>query len=101
MAKAVKIKQRYYGRSRPGKPPIEYQAWGNRKTGEVHSVLIKKDPALKKHPKLERDMMKHELAEIKLRSKGMDVEKAHKIAMSKEPKSIKGMTLKQMWRELK
>ena len=98
---AVKIKQQYYKRSRPGKPPIEYRAWGNRRTGEVHRVLIKKDPVLKKHPKLEKDMMKHEMVEIKLRSKGMGVDKAHKIAMSKERKSTKGKTLKQLWRELK
>jgi hypothetical protein len=97
----VKIKEQYFKRSRPGSPPITYNAWGNRRTGEVHRVLIKKDPALKAHPKLERDMMHHELVEIKLRSKGMSEPQAHKIAMSKERKSTKGKTLKQMWKELK
>ena len=97
----VRIKQEYFKRSRPGEPPITYRAWGKRSTNKVTKVLIKKDPTLKKNPKLEKAMMKHELVEIRLRAKGMDVKKAHKIAMSKESALTRNLSLKDMWRMLK
>ncbi len=96
----VKIRQVYFKRSRPGEPPIMYKAWGKRSTGRVTEVLIKKDPALKRYPRLEKAMMKHEMAEIKLRAKGMDVNKAHRIARSKESKLTRKLSLKKMWRKL-
>ena len=98
--KGVKIKERYYRNPLPTNvrhSPIKYQAWGHGSTDKIDEVLIFKDPRLKKHHKLERAMMHHEETEIRLRSKGMSEPKAHKIAMSKEPKLIKGKSLKQMW----
>ncbi len=97
----VKIKQLYFKRSRPGEPPIMYKAWGKRSTGRVTEVLIKKDPALKGHRQLEKAMMRHEMTEIKLRAKGMDVKKAHKIARSKESKATRNLSLRQMWAKLR
>lgn len=62
---------------------------------------VKKDPILKKHPQVERHMMKHERTEIKLRAKGVHPVKAHNIARSKEHHSIRKLGLHQMWRKLK
>ena len=97
----VRIKQEYFKRSRPGEPPIMYKAWGKRSSNKVTEVLIKKDPALKSHRELEKAMMKHEMTEIKLRAKGMDVHKAHRIARSKESKATRNLSLRQLWRKLK
>lgn len=100
--KGVKIKERYYkNRLSSNKSPVKYQAWGHGSTDKIDEVLIFKDPRLKKRPELERAMMHHEETEIRLRSKGMSEPKAHKIAMSKEPKIIKGKSLKQMWEMIK
>lgn len=96
----VRIKERYFKRTRRGKTPIKYTARGYASNNKVDEVVIYKDPALKKHPKLERAMMSHERTEIRLRSKGMLEPKAHKIAMSKEPKLIRHKSLKQLWKML-
>ncbi len=96
----VKIRQEYFKRSRPGEPPIMYKAWGKRSNQRVTEVLIRKDPALKRHPQLEKAMMRHEMAEIKLRAKGVDVNKAHRIARSKELRLTRTLSLRQMWAKL-
>jgi len=99
--KGVEIKESYYKRSRPGKAPIRYTAQGYRSSGKVTDVDLKKDPALKRHPKLEKAMLKHEYDEIRLRSKGMEVGKAHRIARKKESKLIRNKSLRKLWEKMK
>ena len=96
----VNITEDYYKRTRCGRPPIRYDALGFRSSNKVTDVHIHKDPILKKHSKIENAMMRHELIEIRLRSKGMLEPKAHRIAMSKESKIIRGLSLKKLWEKL-
>jgi hypothetical protein len=96
-----KIKEQYFKRTRRGHAPIMYQAWGDRKTNKLTKALIKKDPILKKYPKYEKTMLAHEYREIKLRSKGTNVNKAHKLSRAKEPSWLRKKSLSQMWRDLK
>lgn len=90
----MKIKESYYKRSRPGHSPMKFILKGK-------TAHVKKDPVLKKHPKIEKHMLKHERTEIKLRAKGVHPVKAHNVARSKEHPSIRKMGLSQMWRKLK
>ena len=100
--KGVKVRERYYKNPRSARhSQVQYRAWGNDSSPKINEVLIYKDPRLKKHPKLEKAIMHHEEVEIRLRRDGMGVTKAHKIAMSKEPKIIKNKSLKQLWEMLK
>ena len=96
-----KIKEVYFKKIRRGHPPAMYQAWGDGETNRVKKALIKKDPILKKYPKYEKAILGHEYREIKLRSKGMDIKKAHKVARAKEPDWLRVKSLPQMWRDLK
>jgi hypothetical protein len=96
----VNIKETYFKRSRPGNPPIAYTAQGY-SSGKVTDANIRKDPILKRHPKLERAMLRHEMNEIKLRSRGMNVNKAHRIARSQEPSITRNLSLRQMWDKLR
>jgi len=100
--RGVKIRERYYKNPRSARhSQVQYQAWGNDSSPKINEVLIYKDPRLKKHPKLEKAKMHHEEVKIRLGRDGMGVTKAHKIAMSKEPKIIKNKSLKQLWEMLK
>ena len=96
----VKIKQKWYSRSQNGRPLMIYYPKGYRSSGVVTSATIYKDPILKKHPNWHSAILKHELTEIKARGKGMPLNKAHKLARSKESKLIKNLSLKQMWEKL-
>jgi len=61
---------------------------GKGKPEVIKSAVIKLDPILKKdkNKKLIKIILKHETDEISARNKGATLKKAHKIAMSKEPK---------------
>jgi hypothetical protein len=76
---------------------MKYYPKGYRSSGVVTEATIYKDPILKKHPDFHRAILNHELTEIKARGQGLSLNKAHKIARSKEPKLTKNLSLKQMW----
>jgi hypothetical protein len=92
----VDIIETYYKVSKKGRSPIRYRSRSYIDSGKLASVNIKKDPLLKKNPKLEKAMLKHEMVEIKLRAKGMSIGKAHKIATSKESKLTRGKSMSQL-----
>lgn len=97
----VKIKQKWYSRSQRGRPLMTYYAKGYRSSGVVTDATIYKDPILKKHPDFERAVLKHEVIEITARGKGIPLNKAHKLARSKESKLTRNLSLNQMWDRLK
>lgn len=83
------IKEQYYKRSRPKESLAQFEAWRT-KTGVVKAV-VKKDPVLRKYPRAEKEIVKHEVRELKLNY--TDVKnrpQSHKIAKSKEPKWLRG-----------
>ena len=103
-AKKFIITEQYYKRSRPNQSLAQYEAWRTKNPAVVKAV-IKKDPVLKKYPKIEREAVKHEVRELKLsyttyrdRSKPS---KAHNESKSKEPawlrKGINKLRRKQGW----
>jgi hypothetical protein len=96
----VKIKQKWYSQTQRGRPLMKYYPKGYRSSGVVISATIYKDPILKKYPDWHRAILNHELTEIKARSKGIPLNKAHKIARSKETKLTKNLSLRQMWDKL-
>ena len=80
------IKEEYYKRSRPKESLAQFEAWRTKTNGTTIKAVIKKDPILKNHPKLEREIVKHEVRELKLNYTNHDKRSvSHKIAMSKEP----------------
>jgi hypothetical protein len=85
-----KISEQYYRRSRPKQSLAQFEAWRTPQ-GNVEGV-IRKDPILRGHPKLEKEIVKHESRELKLtytkfsdRSDPKRMEKGHRVAQSKEP----------------
>jgi hypothetical protein len=82
----------------------QYEAWRT-KNPVVVKAVIKKDPVLKKYPKIEREAVKHEVRELKLGyTKYKDrakPSKAHEESKSKEPvwlrKGIKKLRQEQGW----
>ena len=83
------ITERYYKRSRPNQSLAQYEAWRTKNPAVVRAV-VKKDPALRNHPRLEREVVKHEVRELKLgytkykdRSKPSRV---HEDSKAKEPR---------------
>ncbi len=71
------------------------------KTRKIVKIVVKKDPILKKYPKIKKAIMQHELVEIKLRAKKYPKRDAHYYAEQLEPKLIRGKNLKQLWRMMK
>lgn len=108
----VKIKERWYKTSKRGRDLMHYKARGydtkdgkgkgkKAKDGFVTNATIWKDPILKRYPNYAKAIKKHEVVEIKARSRGMTVNQAHHLACSKEPKLIKRLNLKQLWDKMK
>ena len=64
-AKKFIITEQYYKRSRPNQSLAQYEAWRT-KNPTVVRAIVKKDPALRNHPRLEREVVKHEVRELKL-----------------------------------
>ena len=80
------IKEEYYKRSRPKESLAQFEAWRTKTNGTTIKAVIKKDPILKNHPKLEKEIVKHEVRELKLNYTNPNKRSvSHKIAVSKEP----------------
>ena len=80
------IKEQYYKRSRPTQSLAQFEAWRAKKNGTTIRAIIHKDPLLKLHPRIEKEIVKHELRELKLNYTDVSNRKnSHKIAKSKEP----------------
>ena len=80
------IKEEYYKRTRPKESLAQFEAWRTKTNGTTIRAIIKKDPILKNHPKLEREIVKHEVRELKLNYTNPEKRAiSHNIAMSKEP----------------
>lgn len=95
-----KIIKKYYKRSRRGEPVIMYHAKdtnGDFKLDKKDKVIVKIDPALKKRKDIERSLMKHEKTELMLRARGVNLNKAHRIARSKESKLTRNKSLSDIW----
>ena len=61
------IKEEYYKRSRPKESLAQFEAWRTKTNGTTIKAVIKKDPILKNHPKLEREIVKHEVQRTKVK----------------------------------
>ena len=107
VAKKFIIKETYYKRSRPNQSLAQFEAYRTRNPTIV-KVTIKKDPILKKYPKIEKEAVKHEIREVKLhytkyrdRSKPS---KAHQESMAKEPawlrRDVRNLRKTQGWKEI-
>ena len=92
-AKKFIITEQYYKRSRPNQSLAQYEAWRTKNPTVVRAV-VKKDPALRNHPRLEREVVKHEVRELKLGyTKYKDRSKpsrAHEDSKAKEPSWLRG-----------
>jgi hypothetical protein len=106
-AKKFIIKEQYYKRSRPKESLAQFEAYRTSKPAVV-KVLIKKDPVLKKYPKVEKEAVKHEIREAKLtytkfkdRSKSS---RAHDESKHKEPAwlrpAIRKLRKEQGWKPI-
>ena len=81
------IKQQYFKRSRPSQSLAQFNAW---REGTTIKGVIKKDPILKNYPRIEKEIVKHELRELKLNYTDVSNRKnSHKIAKSQEPKGLR------------
>jgi hypothetical protein len=80
------IKEQYFKRTRPKESLAIFEAWRTKNNGTTIRAVIKKDPILKKHPKIEREVVKHEIRELKLNYTDVSKRgKSHEIARFKEP----------------
>jgi hypothetical protein len=98
-----KIVKKYYKKPRRGEPIIRYKAKDsneNFRLDKGDKIIIRIDPALKKRRDIERSLMKHEKTELMLRAKGVKLNKAHRIARSKEPKLTRNKSLNDIWKML-
>jgi len=104
-AKKFIIKEQYYKRSRPNQSLAQFEAYRPTNNTDIVKVIIKKDPVLKKYPKIEREAVKHEIREVKLHyTKYKDrtkPSKAHEESKSKEPawlrREIRKLRKEQGW----
>jgi hypothetical protein len=87
-AKKFIIKETYYKRSRPKQSLAQFEAYRT-KNPTIVKVTIKKDPILRKYPRIEKEAVKHEIREVKLHyTKYRDrtkPSKAHQEAKAQEP----------------
>ena len=96
----VRVTKRYYKRIKVGRDPIRYQARQPKGIGADVHVVITLDPVLKNHPDLRRDLLKHELDEIK--AWGLGKSGGHTRARSKEPRQTREIGgVSGFWREIK
>lgn len=106
-AKKFIIKEQYYKRSRPKESIAQFEAYRT-KNPAIVKVIVKKDPVLKKYPRIEKEAVKHEIREAKLLyTKFKDRTKpsrAHQESKSKEPAwlrpAIKKLRKEQGWKTL-
>ena len=95
----IAITKRYYPKSLVGREPIRYSAKQPNGIGSTVYAIIYLDPILRKHPDLERALMRHEVNEIRAWSTGKPG--AHTIAKSKEPKMLRDIGgVSGFWREI-
>lgn len=96
----VKISKKYYKRSRPGEEPMKYKARQPRGVGTTVHAEVYMDPVLKKHPDLRKELLKHEMVEI--RSWGEGSTRGHSKARGRESKPIREIGgVSGFWREIK
>lgn len=107
-AKKFIIKETYYKRSRPNQSLAQFEAYRPSNNLTTVKVTIKKDPVLKKYPRIEKEAVKHEIREAKLTyTKFKDrqkTSKAHDESKTKEPAwlrpAVKKLRKEQGWKNL-
>ena len=97
---SLKITYKYYKHVRRGEEPIRYTVKQPKGVGTAAFATIYLDPILKKHPDLQRALLKHEINEIKAWATGKVG--VHIKARGKEPaltRKIGGVS--GFWEEIK
>ena len=95
----IRVRKRYYKRSKKGRSPASFIARQPRGVGTDVHATIRLDPVLKKHKDLRKGVLKHETDEIKAWGKGKT--STHRYANRNEPKVTRRLGgVKGFWREI-
>ena len=96
----ILLKQKYYSKIKKGREPIRYRAKQPKGIGTTIYATIYLDPVLKKYKDLRKELIGHEVNEIKAWGKGST--KAHTFARRKEPKKTKSIGgVSGFWKEIR
>jgi|GEM_PF-3680627 hypothetical protein len=94
----IKIRKRYLKHNYKNRSPIHFHARQPNGVGTDINATLTLAPVLRKHPRLRKHMVKHEVDEIRHWGQGRKYGHAH--AKRKEPKLTREMSLSDFWRRV-
>ena len=96
----IYVRKKYLKRNYIGKSPIHFHAVQPKGVGtDIHATLTLA-PVLKKHPKLRKPMIQHEMDEIRHWGEGSRGN-SHHHAKRREPEITRNLNIQTFWEKVK